>query len=96
MFRKDFNLLHASSETTCHLFEYIVIKKEPSFYILYHVLLGRHKFKDSTKKISIVLYKLAAIVVRLKVPSKEHKCSLRPVKLAGVSFAKYQNRSVQE
>ena len=59
MFRKDFNLLHASSETTCHLFEYIVIKKEPSFYILYHVLLVGHKFQDSTKKISIVLYKLA-------------------------------------
>ena len=67
MFRKDFNLLHASSETTCHLFEYIVIKREPSFYILYHVLLVG-----------------------------ERKCSLRPAKLAAVSFAKYQNRSIQE
>ena len=66
--------------------------------LLYSVsrFVGTHKCKDSTKKISIVLYKLAAIVVRLKVPSKEHKCSLRPVKLAAVSFAKYQNRSVQE
>ena len=55
MFRKDFNLLHASSETTCHLFEFIVLKKEPRLDILLVV----HKFKDSTKKISIALYKLA-------------------------------------
>ena len=55
MFRKDFNLLNASSETTCLLFEFIVLKKEPRLYILLVV----HKFKDSTKKISIALYKLA-------------------------------------
>ena len=55
MFRKDYNLLHASSETTCHLFEFIVLKKEPRLYILLVV----HKFNDSTKKISIALYKLA-------------------------------------
>ena len=88
MFRKDFNLLHASSETTCHLFEYIVIKKEPSLYILHHVLLVVHKFKDSTKKISIALYKLA--------DSKNTKCFLRPLKHSAVSLAKYQNRSIQE
>ena len=59
MFRKGFNLLHASSEITRHLVEYIVLKKEPSLYILHHVLLVVHKFKDSTKKISVALYKLA-------------------------------------
>ena len=61
MFRKGFNLLHihASSEITCHLFQYIVLKKEPSLYILHQVLFVVHKFKDSTKKISIALYKLA-------------------------------------
>ena len=58
MFRKGFNLLHAGSEITCHLFEYIVLKKEPSLYTLHHFLLVVHKFKDSTKKISIALYKL--------------------------------------
>ena len=40
-------------------FEYIVLKKEPSLFILHHVLLVVHKFKDSIKKISISLYRLA-------------------------------------